>query len=326
MSQPSLSSSNLRWFSKFLCFATFFLIFAGSLVTSTSSGLAVPDWPLSYGMLFPPMVGGVFYEHGHRLVAATVGFLTLLMFFWVWRVEKRKWVKRLASLALLAVILQGSLGGITVLFFLPTAVSMSHAILGQTFFLLTLFLAYTFSIEFQERQQTQTVTGSKTFFKVALVFLFTVYVQLFLGAMMRHTGSGLAVPDFPLMAGKVLPSLDQNMVNWINAWRFERGLDDINLNQVLMHLAHRCGAILVFCASLWMTVKAKKIVKTQKALWYLVLTIDAMVLLQILLGAIAIWTEKAPYFTSFHVLLGAGILGLSALLMLRSYPFAKKNT
>src|SRR6478672_1465752 len=81
----------LRRFTKFVALSTLFLIFAGAMVTSTGSGLAVPDWPLSYGMLMPPMVGGIFYEHGHRMAAAAVGFLTLVLAFWTWRTEPRRW-------------------------------------------------------------------------------------------------------------------------------------------------------------------------------------------------------------------------------------------
>ena len=86
----------LRRFTKFVAAATLFLIFAGAMVTSTGSGLAVPDWPLSYGMLMPPMVGGIFYEHGHRMIAATVGFLTVLQAIWL-QVRARRRFPRLSD-------------------------------------------------------------------------------------------------------------------------------------------------------------------------------------------------------------------------------------
>ncbi|MCA9406939.1 MAG: COX15/CtaA family protein, partial [Candidatus Omnitrophica bacterium] len=132
----------LRRFAKLTCAATLFLIFAGGMVTSTGSGLAVPDWPLSYGSFFPPMVGGVFYEHGHRMVASLVGFLMLTMAIWIGLKEERLWLRITAFTALGAVILQGVLGGITVLTMLPTPVSVMHGVLAQTFFLLTIFIAY----------------------------------------------------------------------------------------------------------------------------------------------------------------------------------------
>ena len=102
----------LHRFAVLTAASTLFLIFAGGLVTSTGSGLAVPDWPLSYGQLMPPMVGGVFFEHGHRMVAATVGFLTLILSCWIFARERRRWVGWLAACALAAVVLQGLLGEI----------------------------------------------------------------------------------------------------------------------------------------------------------------------------------------------------------------------
>src|SRR5688572_15926415 len=107
--------------------ATVALVFIGGLVTSTGSGLAVPDWPLSYGQLMPPMVGGVFYEHGHRMAATAVGLLTLVLAIWTARVESRPGVRRLAWGALAAVIAQGVLGGLTVIYLLPTPISVTHA-------------------------------------------------------------------------------------------------------------------------------------------------------------------------------------------------------
>lgn len=319
-------SLGLRRYSKLLCLSTFFLVFAGSLVTSHAAGLAVPDWPLSYGMLFPPMVGGVFYEHGHRLVAATVGFMTVVFFVWTLRKETRKWVKVLAACSLLAVILQGSLGGITVLFFLPTAISVSHAILGQTFFLLTLFAAYSFSEELQSRKTSSThAVPASPMLKTAIFFLGVVYAQLFLGALMRHTGSGLAVYDFPLMAGSIWPTFDASMLGEINSWRFDQGLDPVNLNQVIIHMLHRAGAVLVVFGALVLTRVARQHSAQNKKILGLVIVIDTLILVQILLGGIAVWTQKSPYPTSYHVITGAGILGLAALLVLRSYPFERAN-
>jgi heme a synthase len=109
---------------------TLFLLFVGAMVTSTDSGLAVPDWPLSYGRLMPPMVGGVFYEHGHRMVAASVGFLTILLAVLLWRRADRPWLKKAGFAALGLVCMQGALGGLTVLLRLPKPVSIAHACLG----------------------------------------------------------------------------------------------------------------------------------------------------------------------------------------------------
>ena len=136
----------LPLFAALVAASTAVLIFAGGLVTSTGSGLSVPDWPNTYGWFmfaFPmsKMVGGIFYEHTHRLIASTVGFLIVVLAVWLGRAEPRPWVRRLGYLALGAVILQGILGGITVLWYLPDAISIAHASLAQILFCLTVTIA-----------------------------------------------------------------------------------------------------------------------------------------------------------------------------------------
>ena len=136
----------LHRFAKFVAGCTVLLLLAGSLVTSTDSGLSVPDWPTTYGwnmFTFPPSkwVGGILYEHGHRLIASTVGFLTIVLAAWLWLAEPRRWMKWLGVAALGAVIAQGVLGGLTVLFFLPAAISTAHAGLAEIFFCMTVAIA-----------------------------------------------------------------------------------------------------------------------------------------------------------------------------------------
>src|SRR5690349_22670559 len=136
----------LHRFAKFVAGCTVLLVLAGSLVTSTDSGLSVPDWPTTYGwnmFTFPPSkwVGGIFYEHGHRLIASGVGFLTIILAAWLWIAEPRRWMKRLGAIALLSVILQGVLGGLTVRYFLPAPISTAHAGLAEIFFCMTIAIA-----------------------------------------------------------------------------------------------------------------------------------------------------------------------------------------
>src|SRR6185295_17208976 len=136
----------LHRFATFVAGCTVLLVLAGSLVTSTDSGLSVPDWPTTYGsnmFTFPPSkwVGGIFYEHGHRLIASGVGFLTIILTAWLWLTESRRWVRWLGVVALAAVITQGILGGLTVLFFLPAAISTAHAGLAEIFFCLVVSIA-----------------------------------------------------------------------------------------------------------------------------------------------------------------------------------------
>jgi cytochrome c oxidase assembly protein subunit 15 len=137
----------LRRLSKLTVFSTLFLIFAGALVKSHEVGLSVPDWPTTYGQqmfAYPisEMVGGIFYEHGHRMVATIVGFFTMVQAIWLGFSQEPQWLKKLGFFALGMVILQGLFGGITVLFFLPRPVSIIHGILAQTFFMTTIVLDY----------------------------------------------------------------------------------------------------------------------------------------------------------------------------------------
>ena len=136
----------LHRFAKFVAACTVLLILAGSLVTSNDAGLSVPDWPTSYGwsmFTFPPSmwVANILYEHGHRLIASTVGFLTIILAAWLWMADSRRWMRFLGLAALGAVVAQGVLGGLTVLFFLPPAISTAHAALAEIFFCITISIA-----------------------------------------------------------------------------------------------------------------------------------------------------------------------------------------
>jgi len=314
-----INNTGLRRFSKLTCFSTLFLIFAGGMVTSTGSGLSVPDWPLSYGMLFPPMVGGVFYEHGHRMAATVVGFLTLCLTIWLAVKEKRGWVKNLGFFALLAVILQGVLGGITVLFFLPTAISVSHGVLAQTFFILTIIIAYSQSVEHNARLEVNTPVYAG-FLKLSFIFSLCIYIQLILGAVMRHTGSGLAIPDFPTMGGSWFPLFNEDMLMYINDWRFENNFDPITQGQIVIHFMHRLCALIIVILIFPLNKVGLKCSADNPKLRFTIYLIDGMTAFQVLLGILTIWTIKAPIITSLHVVTGAAILGVSVLLFLRTAP------
>jgi heme A synthase len=184
----------LHRYIKLLVAATVFLIAAGGMVTSTDSGLAVPDWPNTYGQFmfsFPleKMVGGIFYEHGHRMIASTVGFLTIILAIWTRKADPRRWVGKLGITALGAVILQGLLGGITVLLLLPAPVSIGHAGLAQLFFCLTISLALFTSPGWTK---SQTAVDDPTLRRIAVATTVMVYCQIILGATMRHIDSGLS--------------------------------------------------------------------------------------------------------------------------------------
>ena len=291
----------LHKFAKFLAGCTVILVLAGSLVTSTNSGLAVPDWPTSYGwnmFTFPPSkwVGGILYEHGHRLIASTVGFLTIVLAAWLWRVEPRRWLKRLGLAALGAVILQGVLGGLTVLFFLPAAISTAHAGLAEIFFCMTVAIAL-FTSPGWTRQAPRADDGLLRGIATATTTL--IYIQILIGATMRHTGAGLAIPDFPWMFGHVVPD------HW-------SGL-------IAIHFAHRVGALVVLLA----------ILATSGHVWYHhpeqsevtrpTTLLVALVAVQITLGALTVLSGRDVSINSAHVVCGALVLATSLVLTLRSW-------
>ncbi|HKY33857.1 MAG TPA: COX15/CtaA family protein, partial [Candidatus Polarisedimenticolia bacterium] len=288
-------------FALLTSFATLFLIFAGGLVTTTGSGLAVPDWPLSYGSLFPPMVGGVFYEHGHRMVAAAVGLLMVALAVWIFLREPRRWVGRLAAAALAAVVVQGALGGLTVLLLLPPAVSITHACLAQTFFCLTVALAVVTGPSWRKARSRPPAGAALA--PAAIVLAAAVYLQLVVGAVMRHMGAGLAIPDFPLSFGTILPPLDSA--------------------PVAVAFAHRFWGLVVALLALRMTARVIVVHRNDRALLVPAALLGALAVAQVSLGALAVWTSRAMVPTTLHVACGAAILGLSVVLALQTARLAR---
>lgn len=177
--------------SKFLVFLTGLLLFLGGLVTSTGSGLAVPDWPLSYGTLFPPMIGGIRFEHTHRVIASLVGLLSLILTLWVGVKEKRKSVRRLAITSFGFVVLQGILGGVTVLHRLPAPVSAAHALLGPIFFSSLILLMLVTSPGWPSRFLHPADEEITEFHPLAVITAILIFLQMLLGAVVRHTGDGV---------------------------------------------------------------------------------------------------------------------------------------
>jgi heme a synthase len=196
---------------------TLVLLIAGALVTSTDAGLSVPDWPTSFGSFhMPPMVGGVKYEHGHRMVAGAVVILSLALTIWTWRSDGRRWLRTLLLVAMGALVAQAVLGGITVLFYLPHWVSTAHATLAQTFFVLVVL-----AVVFTGREWIEGARHSAMDFKqprlqtLALASATAVYLQLVLGAAFRHSAIRL-LPHF-LMAA---------VVTFLVLWTVTRVLTD----------------------------------------------------------------------------------------------------
>jgi cytochrome c oxidase assembly protein subunit 15 len=176
------------------CASTVVLIFVGGLVTNTGSALAVPDWPSTFGynmFLYPwsRMVGGIFYEHSHRLIGSVVGLLTLTLALLLWFKERRKSVRRLGAVAVAAVIVQGVLGGLRVV--LPSAgggLAVIHGCLAQAFLALTVTLALLTSSEWNQEPQKIMAADSGALKRLCLLTTVFVYMQIVFGAMLTHMG------------------------------------------------------------------------------------------------------------------------------------------
>ncbi len=307
-------TSNNKWLHRFAVLvagATYILIFIGGLVTSTGSGLAVPDWPTTYGHFmfsFPlsQMVGGIFYEHGHRMVASVVGMFMVILAVWLWLKEPRRWVRRLGWLALATVVLQGVLGGLTVLFLLPTPVSVGHGTLAQTFFCLTIGLAVSTSPGWQKPRTKREDAHRPALQTLTLATTGLVFIQLIIGAIMRHSKAGLAIPDFPLAFGKVIPPLDTF--------------------GIAINFAHRTGAVVVTIFMVWTVARIFRYFYNEALLLRPALLLSVAILAQLTLGAFTVWTQKNVWITTAHVACGALLLGASLVLALRANKFLTDST
>jgi heme a synthase len=295
----------MRWlhrFSWFLAASTLLLIAFGGMVTSTNSGLSVPDWPNTYGRFmfsFPlrDMVGGIFYEHGHRLIASTVGFLTIILAVWLWKADPRRWMRRLGVIALAAVIVQGVLGGITVLYLLPAPVSIAHAALAEIFFCLTVAIAIFTSPRWLNPPAPP--ARDRVLWAVAAATTALIFVQILLGATMRHTGAGLAIPDFPLAFGRLVP----------HVWNMG----------VAIHYAHRVGAVVVTLAVLAIAGHVFYHHRGRRELTRPAALLLLLVASQVTLGAFVILTGKQPLINTAHVANGALVLVTSLALTLHAF-------
>ena len=304
----------LHLFALLVAATTAVLIFAGGLVTSTGSGLSVPDWPTTYGwfMLTFPLekrVGGIFYEHSHRLIASGVGALIVVLAIWLWKSEPRAWVRRLGYVALAAVATQGILGGITVLWFLPDPVSIAHAGLAQLVFCLTVSIALVTSPGWRRAYADdtgprrsgldKTIADDSTLRAMATVTTAAIYGQIIVGATMRHTGAGLAIPDFPWAFGRLIPPV----------WN----------GPIAIHFAHRAGAVIVTALVLATIGHVLYHHRSRGELRRPSLLLAALVAIQVTLGALTVLSGKHYIINSLHVVTGALVLGTSLVLTLRAY-------
>ncbi len=290
---PRVAFAHNRWVHRFAMLtagATFVLLIAGGLVTSTGSGLAVPDWPTTFGynmFLYPysKMAGGILVEHGHRLIGAGVGLLTLILALWLWVVERRASLRWLGVAAVVLVIVQGILGGLRVVW-LDQSLAIIHAALAQAFFALIAGVAFLTSRDGDEASRRIEGSDAGRVRTLALLTTGVIYLQMILGAVLRHTGTGIGV-----------------------------------------HLA--CGAVVTIQVC-WLAAVIFKRYAQEPRLVQPVTLLSALLFLQLVLGAgaylgkftsrgVGLSFHHLVALTTTHVVVGALMLAVSLVLTLRVY-------
>ena len=287
------SAISTRWLNRFAwltCVATLLLICSGGMVTSKNVGLAVPDWPTTFGynmFLFPvsKWVGGILFEHTHRLMGSVVGFLTIVLAVWFWLSEDRQWVRKLGVIALAGVILQGILGGLRVTM-MKDEIGIFHACIAQAFLGLLVVIALV-TTNFWRGLANQPIDLQKFAALKALAIAITlaIYVQLALGATMRHQHRDLSILDFPTANGAWIPDTSAAALAKLNAWRDARGLSDLTAFQIWLQMAHRflafiiAIAVIAFALRVWRDAPGFAALKRLSIFWV------ALVICQIALGA-----------------------------------------
>ena len=295
--------------------ATFPLIFIGGLVTSHGAGLAVPDWPNSYGynmFLFPPRlwIGGIFYEHTHRLWASAVGMLSIALAARAFWIEKRAPIRRLCYAVLACVIFQGILGGLRVVW-KDLDLAIVHACFAQAFFCLASLSALATS-SWWARHAVPTSHAAPGLFRAAAAATVIIYLQLVVGAVMRHNQAGLAIPDFPTSFGSIAPPthLDEAFrLSAMQRWNDSRlDLGHVTLFQIWIQFAHRLGAVAVFAAAVGLVGVVLRQHRNRADAAGIVrgaILLIGLVCAQIVLGGLTVLLRKPADLASLHVAVGA---------------------
>jgi cytochrome c oxidase assembly protein subunit 15 len=330
--EMALYNRKLHLFTVFTAAAGVFLIAAGASVTSTGSGDAVPDWPLSFGRLHPPMmVGGVFYEHGHRMIAALVALLIAVQAVWLAKAEPRRWVRRLGWIALASVLVQAVLGGLRVLVVsnetlqditlrfaglnhvdpARIGIGVLHAVLGQIVLCMTFAIALSTSLSWLRATPPRIAIPLRAY-KFGLFAIGAVILQLLFGAVMRHSGAGLVIPDFPLSHGKIIPPLN-DLPNYDPNAAIYITYGELTFKTVVNFL-HRTWAYFVAGLLIWNMIWLMRSGRKGYGMVYTVAHLLAgLVIVQFWLGATTIWTGKNVWVSVFHVMTGAILLGTCVL-------------
>jgi len=290
----------LHRFAMVVALATLCLIFLGGLVKSTETGLSDPTWPQFNGGYEPQLRGSTFYEHLHRLVAGTVAALTVGLAVAAVKREPRRGVRALAIVATVGVLAQATFGGLTVLLQLRSlAVSMTHAGLAQAFLCATTALAVVTSPSWIEAAAMPRAALDRRLIALSTVTALAVFGQVLLGAWVRYTpSSAVAILDFPLSHGRLVPSLESY--------------------PVMVQYIHRLGALAVSVLAIATVARALSRHAAEPLVARPARLLAALLGAQVLLGGATIWTVKAVLPTTLHVAGGAALLACAVTLALRA--------
>jgi len=386
----------LNFIALLTALCTFVLIFLGGMVTSKHVGMSVPDWPNSYGynmFLFPPSkwVGGILYEHTHRLLGTVVGFLATMLTLMAWapgkslrgrkwivilfawfsvlnlmgtsamviaptafhlyppagdrlnilsqgmvtevgmwltaviaffcrRPEPRRWVRWIAAVCLIAMCIQGLLGGLRVdLINLPLA--MVHGCFAQATFCLVVFAWIATSRWWPSAPD---LTGAEDaqrgqwLIRLAVISVGVVFAQLIVGAVMRHLQAGLAIPDLPWAFGKLLPPMNDSQLNDANNLRATWGMNPVNLLQIWLHFSHRIGALVVSATLLTLIGTILLHHRQRRDLVVPAAILGLLLVTQVTLGLFSVYLQKPADIASLHVAVGALVLATSFFIAVRA--------
>lgn len=320
-----------HWLAISIAVMTVPLILIGGEVTSRGAGLSVPDWPNSYGynmFLFPVSrwVGGILYEHSHRLIGTVVGMLAIAFVAAVWIRDSRRWVKWLSVVLLGTIILQGVLGGLRVVW-KDLDLAIVHACLAQaTFCFMGLTIAVTSKWWTRRSAEYRVLSAERlrAVIRLAAIATALIYLQLIVGAITRHYEAGLAIPDLPLTYGKWLPPTrlsDLEVINAQRAW-YARDLPrdqvKVTLDQIWIHFLHRIGAVLVTVAVAALVGYVLIRCRGDRRLAMRSLMLAGLILTQLTLGVLVVLMRRPFEITSFHVVVGAVTLFTTFYLAVRA--------
>ena len=307
-------------------FLTFLLICSGGLVTSKGVGMSVPDWPTTYGynmFLFPfsRWVGGIFYEHSHRLLASGIGFLTVLLGVMTFFVERRRFVRWMALAAVIGVVLQGVLGGLRVTLY-KDELGVFHAILAQSFFALLVIFSAVTSRSFCEGCWYHDRNASSLRWLV-IAGIVLIYFQLIIAATMRHSHLGLSIPDFPTAYGHFFPDISAQALAVINQDRLVQGMMPTTAVQICLQMIHRGGAVLLFGVVLLLVIRSRELLVSRHWACSWAVLWGGLLVVQAILGIWTIWSNKAADIATVHMALGALMLGGAFLFAFRLFATSR---